>query len=253
MIDLLNFRQAFLYDPFSPKVVFHLNLLQMQNAKQLLCAFLMTLLPILLSAQSAVRGKVVDVKGEALANVAIQLMPDGRGTVSDQNGNFSFDNVQAGSYRLQSSSLGFQFQEREIQLTEGNPLNITIAMKSTAFVMDELVDEETAAVALAILPRKEGVYSDGGRSKIQLFPRVDALQGILKAAPDGGIVGDTLGCGDGSWRGHGLVDEVSFLYGIECAHHPDDLAGGDIGWEAQAEVVVQIGHPLAASPLSLPN
>ncbi|GAB5554760.1 MAG: TonB-dependent receptor [Saprospiraceae bacterium] len=95
-------------------------------------------------AQNSIKGKVVDTKNQALANVAVVLIPGNQGQTTNDQGNFSFDNLSEGTYTLLFSSLGYASQELKIPNSETtSSLNITL--QPTAYAMDEMIVQATRA------------------------------------------------------------------------------------------------------------
>ena len=64
-------------------------------------------------AQNSIKGKIVDTQNESLpyANVILYKIGEEsnpKGTVSDENGNYRFENISSANYKIEVSMLGFE-------------------------------------------------------------------------------------------------------------------------------------------------
>jgi hypothetical protein len=103
------------------------------TALSVLLICLALLLPEAVSAQArprSVSGVVRDSAGRPLGNAGIALDPDGstRATRADNQGRFLFENVAPGTYTIRFTWIGFQPENRVIQVTEsGLHVEVTLA------------------------------------------------------------------------------------------------------------------------------
>jgi len=94
-------------------------------------------------SQHSISGKIIDTQKLALpyANIILyQIVEESnpKGTVSDDNGNFIFENVISGKYRIEVSMLGFKTQNiKEFQLAKSK--NFTIKLKEETQTLNEVV------------------------------------------------------------------------------------------------------------------
>ncbi len=86
------------------------------------------------SAPRTIQGTVVDDTGEPLPGVSILVQGTGTGTITDMEGNFLLSNLSATS-TLVFSFVGYETQN--VQVPEGDVLNITLAPSSTT--LDDVV------------------------------------------------------------------------------------------------------------------
>jgi outer membrane receptor for ferrienterochelin and colicin len=95
--------------------------------------------------QISVAGTVVDSKsGEPIPGVAIRLDENYLWAVSDENGRFLFDNVQASTYRLEASCLGYVTVTMDLQVkADMDDLVIKMALNSLA-LKEVVVTAETS-------------------------------------------------------------------------------------------------------------
>lgn len=89
------------------------------------------LFPLQLLAQYSLGGQVRDAaKNELLAGATIQLQGAGKGTVSDANGLFEFQDLQAGTYTLQVSFVGFDKKQVTVTLPQTGLLEVHLQRAS---------------------------------------------------------------------------------------------------------------------------
>ncbi|NVK52229.1 MAG: TonB-dependent receptor [Flavobacteriaceae bacterium] len=94
-------------------------------------------------AQNSINGKVVDSQNEPLpfANIILYKIGDEanpKGTTSDDNGNFKFQNIGNSKYKITVSMLGFETKNiKEFLLNGDKTINITL--KEESQTLDEVV------------------------------------------------------------------------------------------------------------------
>src|SRR5690606_8914276 len=82
----------------------------------------------------AVSGKVIDQSGEPLIGVNIQVKGTNKGTVTDFEGDFSFEDINENAV-LVVSYVGYQTQEVAV----AGKTNLTITLESDSQLLDEVV------------------------------------------------------------------------------------------------------------------
>jgi outer membrane receptor protein involved in Fe transport len=93
-------------------------------------------------AQHTLQGNITDVNNEPLAFANVILLETGKefpkGAVSDENGNYRFENLPNGSYQLEVSMLGFETQKiKTFELNTNKTINIIL--KEESQTLDEIV------------------------------------------------------------------------------------------------------------------
>ena len=95
--------------------------------------------PAAFGQQGSIHGTVVDTSGASVAGAQVKLSLDGRGpdqdTRSGDGGEFSFQNVAPGPYRLSFTARGFALKTVTGELGEGKKLDIA----STSLAIDTLI------------------------------------------------------------------------------------------------------------------
>jgi len=93
----------------------------------------------------ALRGIVVDnASGETLPSVTITVLNSypPKGVISDEEGNFSIDNLPVGRYDIQASYIGYEpMTFREILISSAKEVFITIQLKENLNALQEIVIE----------------------------------------------------------------------------------------------------------------
>ncbi|WP_108422531.1 TonB-dependent receptor [Flagellimonas amoyensis] len=103
--------------------------------KRLMFIFLM-LIGIVSHAQTTVQGKVVDVNSQPIPGANVVLVGKSEGTVTDFDGNFTFNTSQTPPFQLRITSIGFSDFVANVT-TNNQTLSITLAEAST--LLDEIV------------------------------------------------------------------------------------------------------------------
>ena len=146
--------------------------------------------------QAALTGRIIDAESsEALIKATIQLYKLGKrdttfiaGTLSNQDGRFSFSDVGQGSFLLRFSFLGYKQRERKIERKNNQPQSLgTIAMEVDAVQLKEAV--VTANLPKMLIKDDTVVYN----ADAYRVPEGSVIEALVEALPgakiddDGGI------------------------------------------------------------------
>ena len=122
------------------------------------CLLLLTLLSLAAAAfaqQGTISGTVVDSSGASIAHAEIELSLNGRApdrqTRSGDSGEFSFSNVDTGSYRLSFDAKGFALKTLAGDLTAGETLNLP----PTALAVDTVTTAVNVSLTQVELARAQ--------------------------------------------------------------------------------------------------
>ena len=86
-----------------------------------------------------VEGKVSDLStGEPLTGAIIRINGSPRGAVTDYKGKFIIDNLEAQSYQIETSFMGYETKQQKIEVADSS-LNLFIQLKPSSIQMDEVV------------------------------------------------------------------------------------------------------------------
>ena len=86
-------------------------------------------------------GKLIDKEynDEPLAFANVLIKGTTKGTTSDIDGGYSFNNLDPGSYILQFSFVGYETQEINVTVTAGKEVELNVTMAASAASLDEVV------------------------------------------------------------------------------------------------------------------
>lgn len=87
-----------------------------------------------------VTGTVTDENtGEPLPGVNVYISELAQGAATDADGNFEIDNIEAGTYTLTASFVGYEQHEATIEVNEGETVELNIIMTQAGILGDEVV------------------------------------------------------------------------------------------------------------------
>ena len=102
----------------------------------LLCSCSASILYAQDQEQARIFGSVSSSTGEVLIGVAVVLQNTPYGTTTNAEGKFELKSLEPDSYVLQVSYLGYETQEKNIQLKPSQQLNLNIELPEKAFMME---------------------------------------------------------------------------------------------------------------------
>ncbi|MEM6321535.1 MAG: TonB-dependent receptor, partial [Bacteroidota bacterium] len=103
--------------------------------KKTLYLLLLIILPFggLLTAQNAtISGKITDSNNYPLELVNVGLEGTTRGATTDRRGNFTIDNLAAGSYTLVATSVGYADLTKIVEIADGQTMQVALEMEDGA-------------------------------------------------------------------------------------------------------------------------
>ena len=216
-----------------------------------LIAMMMTLLtPMMLFAQS-VTGKVTSEAGDPLANANIVVVGTDKGTVTDEGGMFMLD-LDAGSYTITATVIGFKPQSQMVQLNEGDndltmafvlPLNVIEL--SDVEVLASRADEKTP-VAYSMVTKEDMEVRLGSQD----IPMVLNTTPSVYATQQGGGAGDARI----NVRGFNQRNVAVMINGVP----QNDMENGWVYWSnwdgvGDAAASIQMQRGLSAVNLATPS
>ncbi len=89
--------------------------------------------------EASLSGKVISDSGEPLSFASLALEGTPYGGSTDEEGVFAISRVPAGSYKVIVSYLGYQTEQRKIELKSGQKLQLDFSLASLSNIMDEVV------------------------------------------------------------------------------------------------------------------
>ncbi|WP_337968131.1 TonB-dependent receptor [uncultured Flavobacterium sp.] len=107
----------------------------------LLLMFCLFFLPNNLFAQNkgTISGKVLDDSGVTVPGANVTLMETGKSTITDENGGYSFSNIDAGTYTIIATNVGYKTFEKQIAIKEGESLEVNLLLEGESQSLKEVV------------------------------------------------------------------------------------------------------------------
>lgn len=84
-------------------------------------------------------GQVTDSNNESIPGANVLLVETGQGAATNAEGNYNISNVEAGTYTLRVSFVGFETNEQEVTVEAGETLEQNIVLQSGSLGLDEVV------------------------------------------------------------------------------------------------------------------
>jgi hypothetical protein len=140
--------------------------------KKLACILVVLTLSAAGYAQTGtIRGAIFDEEaGEALIGATAQISGTSQGAVTDMDGKFNINGVDAGSYTLQISYLGYQTKQIENVVVKSNDITVLdLRLKPEATALNEIIVSAVASrnneIAMLTMQRKSSLVLDGISAK----------------------------------------------------------------------------------------
>ena len=111
----------------------HFRFLLFPLSVEITAAFILTLcsMPILWgqTGKGAVSGRAVDSGGGVLQGARIELQPGGATTASNNQGEFTFNDITPGAYRVLVTFVGFAPFTGDVTVTAGQTARLTMSLE----------------------------------------------------------------------------------------------------------------------------
>lgn len=103
--------------------------------------FCLFFLPNNMFAQNTntVSGKVLDDSGVTVPGANVSIKETGKSTVTNENGEYSFSNVIAGTYTIIATNVGYKTFEKKIAIKEGESLEVNLLLEGESQSLKEVV------------------------------------------------------------------------------------------------------------------
>jgi len=145
------------------------------------------LLPLFVQAQLILRGSVSQSgTNRVLPGASVKILNPAKSTQTDASGLYQFNNLQAGSYTLVVSYLGYTSVERTIKLTADQHLDFQLS--AAAFLADEVIVRSTRAT-----DRTATTFKNIGSAEIEANNFGQDLPFILNNTPGVVVTSDAGG------------------------------------------------------------
>lgn len=84
-------------------------------------------------------GRVTDEKGDPVANATIELQGTGKATSANSNGEFTISGINAGTYKVRVSAVGFALQTISVVIKDNENAEVSIQLKAGEQSLNEVV------------------------------------------------------------------------------------------------------------------
>jgi iron complex outermembrane receptor protein len=91
------------------------------------------------NSQANLKGRIISVNGEALANATVQLQNTAMHTQTDTAGNFDFQTVPAGTYVLMVSNLGYTALKQNVIIKAGKSVFLNLQLSESRSELKEII------------------------------------------------------------------------------------------------------------------
>lgn len=89
--------------------------------------------------QNTVSGKVLDDSGATIPGANVSIKETGKGTITDENGGYSFSNIAAGTYTIIGTNVGYKTFEKKISVKEGESVVADLLLEGESQSLKEVV------------------------------------------------------------------------------------------------------------------
>jgi len=112
-----------------------------QYSGTLLLMFCLFFLPNNMFAQNTntVSGKVLDESGVTVPGANVSIKETGKSTITDENGGYSFSAIEAGTYTIIATNVGYKTFEKKIAIKEGESLEVNLLLEGESQSLKEVV------------------------------------------------------------------------------------------------------------------
>ena len=147
-------------------------------------------------------GKVVTADGQPAADVTVTIAQVKKTTVTNEEGQFSFNHIKPGSYDIEVSLVGYEPVHRVVQVADAHPIRISIKLTVSGKQLQEITvmatrtqnqkkaDIGKAGIAAMDLPQSVAVVDKDVLDRQQALTVGDALMnvnGIYVMGTTGGV------------------------------------------------------------------
>lgn len=162
---------------------------QYKLKKLLIAAIAVLLMPLFTKAQFTISGSITEKANQNLLPGTSILLKGSKSTKSDAKGRYTFSNVKAGKYTLLVSFLGYETQEKIVEVNADQTIDFSLV--ESAFLADEVIVMATRAT------EKSGTtYKNISKSDIAVNNFGQDLPFIINNTP-GVVVTSDAGAGVG--------------------------------------------------------
>ena len=89
--------------------------------------------------QNTISGKVLDDSGVTIPGANVTIKETGKSTVTDENGGYLFSNIEAGTYTVIATNVGYKTFEKKIAIKQGESLEVNLLLEGESQSLKEVV------------------------------------------------------------------------------------------------------------------
>ncbi|SHF31562.1 TonB-linked outer membrane protein, SusC/RagA family [Fodinibius roseus] len=87
----------------------------------------------------SITGQVIDNNGESVPGANVLLVESGQGTATNAEGNYTISSVEAGTYTLRVTFVGFAEYNQQVTIESGETAEVNVTLRAGAIDLDEVV------------------------------------------------------------------------------------------------------------------
>ena len=163
----------------------------------------------------SVAGTVVDESGESLPGANIIIPGTQRGTSTDADGRYTLGGLEAGTYTLRATFIGYLRQEKEVDVTAGETVQVDFTLSPDVSQMGELVVVGYGEQQREDLTGSISSVDGGDLSRITTSSVEQTLQGQVSGVQVKPTSGEPGAGAQIRIRGVGTLNNASPLYVVD--------------------------------------
>ncbi|WP_372633535.1 SusC/RagA family TonB-linked outer membrane protein [Fodinibius sp.] len=87
----------------------------------------------------SITGQVIDNNGESVPGANVLLVESGQGTATNAEGNYTISNVEAGTYTLRVTFVGFTEYTQQVAIESGETVEVDVTLEAGEIGLEEVV------------------------------------------------------------------------------------------------------------------
>jgi iron complex outermembrane receptor protein len=159
------------------------------------------------TAGGSIRGKVKTNDGQPAASVTVQLVENGKKTITNESGVFVFSNLKSGEYTIKTSSVGLQVQTQKVTVIDGEAITADFTLTESGSQLNEIVistykspNNKTITTGKIAIPAKDlpqavqiiGSQIIADQQANRLSDVLKNVNGVAYGENRGGVSGETF-------------------------------------------------------------
>ena len=130
------------------------------------------------AGQAVLSGQVFDETGKGLGGAHVYVVETQAGTLADEQGYYRIENLQAGTYSVRISYVGYGREMRSVELAAGAEFTLNVQLAGQIYQIEELVVTATRAGA-----RTPITYKNLGKEELEAHNLGQDVPFVLRFTP----------------------------------------------------------------------